>query len=253
MKKILMAAALAVSTACAAHAQNVMGDWQGALKAGRAELRIRLHITDVDYPRFTATLDSLDQQAMGLRVSSGTLDGSKLRFTVADLHVTYQGSANAGGTAIEGKWSEGMPLPLIFKRITVTKNADSKPAKPSDVDGAWLGALELDSGKLRIVFHITNTEDGLIATMDSLDENMKELPASMILRKGSSLKLEFNRTGALYEGKFDKGLTTLDGAWMQGGGNLPLVLKRVRDAADFNTRSELETHQIGLRSIRKAG
>ena len=45
---------------------------------------------------------------------------------------------------------------------------EKKPAKPSDIDGAWIGTLDLGI-KLRVVFHIAATPDGLTATAEFRD------------------------------------------------------------------------------------
>jgi hypothetical protein len=77
-----------------------------------------------------------------------------------------------------------------------------------------------------VVFHITNTEDGLTATMDSPDQNVNGIPVTAVTRTGSSLKLELKGIGGAFEGKISSDLATIEGTWTQGGGTLPLVLKR---------------------------
>ena len=85
--------------------------------------------------------------------------------------------------------------------------------------------------KLRIVFHITNTEDGLTATMDSPDQGAKGLPVTSVIRNGSSLILEMKQVGGRFEGKIAADLSTIEGTWAQGGSSTPFELKRVKDAA----------------------
>ena len=80
------------------------------------------------------------------------------------------------GKTISGTWTQGTALPLDFKRATTPIKTEHKPAKPSDIDGAWMGSLDLGAVQLRVVFHIVNTEDGLIATMDSPDQDRKVCP-----------------------------------------------------------------------------
>jgi pimeloyl-ACP methyl ester carboxylesterase len=240
MKNSLMLAALAVSLASVAHAQNIAGDWQGTLKPGDVELRLVLHITKNADGTFNATLDSVDQGANGIPVSSVAFQDSKLNLAVNAIspHGTYEGKVNADATAISGTWSQGQPLPLDFHRATVSVKTEHKPAKPSDIDGDWLGTLDAGTVKLRLAFHITNTEDGLTATMDSLDQKMNGLPATGVTRNGESLKIEFKQipgTGT-FEGKISKDLATIEGTWSQAGNSIPLVLKRVKSAAELERR-----------------
>jgi hypothetical protein len=236
MKKLAMMMVFLASAALVANAQEVVGDWQGTLKAGGAELRLALHITKGDGGELKATMDSIDQGANGIPASAITLKGSQLNFTVEAWHGTYEGKVNAAGTEIDGTWSQGQPLPLLFERAVSPAKTTHKPAKPSDIDGAWMGTLDAGVMKLRIVFHITNTEDGLTATMDSPDQNAKGLPVTSVTRDGASLKLELKQMAGEFEGKIAQDLNTIEGTWTQRGNSFPLVLKRVKDAAELERR-----------------
>lgn len=236
MKTLAMMMVFLASTVFVANAQDVVGDWHGTLKANGAELRLVLHITKGEGGELKATLDSVDQGANGIPVSAITVKESQLSLTVEAVHGTYEGKVNAAATEIEGTWSQGPPLPLVFKRGTLPAKAAPKPAKPSDIDGAWMGTLDAGEMTLRIVFHITNTEEGLTATMDSPDQNAKGIPVTSVTRDGASLKLELKQIAGGFEGKIAKDLATIEGTWTQGGNAFPLVLKRVKDAAELERR-----------------
>ena len=219
MNKVLMIAALVISTASVARARSIVGDWQGTLRPPGAELRLVLHITEGGDGGLKATLDSIDQGANGIPVASVTLKDSKLTLNVEAVHGTYEGTVNGDATEIKGTWSQGQPLPLDFKRA----------AAPSDIDGAWEGTLDTGAAKVRLVFHITNTADGLTATMDSPDQGAKGIPVTAVTRTGSSLKLELKQIGGGFEGKISADLASIEGNWTQGGGTLALTLKRSKD------------------------
>ena len=91
--------------------------------------------------------------------------------------------------------------------------------KPSDIDGDWMGTLDAGAVKLRVAFHITNTGDGLTATMDSIDQGTSGIPVTKVTRNESSLKMELKGIGGAFEGKIDKALTTIEGTWSQPGTN----------------------------------
>ena len=226
MSKVLMVTALVVCTAPFAGAKSIAGDWRGTLKAGEAELRLVLHITEVSDGSLKATLDSIDQNANGIPVTTITLKDSKLSLDVETVHGTYEGTVNAEATEITGTWTQVQSLPLEFKRGAFPPKAEHKPAKPSDIDGAWAGTLDTGSGKLRVVFHITNTADGLTATIDSPDQGASGIPASSVTRSGSTLKVESKPIGGVFEGKISSDLASIDGTWTQGGSSFPLTLKR---------------------------
>src|SRR5579863_7948 len=165
-----------------------------------------------------------------------TLKDSKLDLDVAAVHGTYEGKVAADAKTITGTWSQGAALPLEFKRAASAVKTEHKPAKPSDIDGAWMGSLDTGAVKLRVVFHIVNTEDGLTATMDSPDQGAKGIPTTSVTRDGASLKIEAKSIGGVFEGKIAADLSSIDGKWSQGGGTLPLLLKRVKDQAELERK-----------------
>ena len=228
MKTLLLAVSLVLLAVGSASSQEITGDWEGTLHAG-ADLRLVLHITKNDAGAFQATLDSVDQGVNGIAVSSVVLKDGQLSLGVDAVHGTYEGKVSADGSTISGTWSQGQPLPLDFKRATTPAKTEHKAVKPSDIDGAWMGTLEVGGGiKLRVVFNIANTEDGLIATLDSPDQGMTGLPTTKVTRDGASLKIEAEKVHGVFEGKISADLTSIDGTWKQGG-ELPLILHRETD------------------------
>ena len=215
---------------------DVVGDWQGSLNGGAAELHLVLHIVKAQNGSLSATLDSVDQNAIGIPVTKITLKDSELQLTVDAVHGSYDGRINADATAIKGIWFQGQPLNLEFKRMNAPHAVKHKPAPPSDIDGAWLGSIEAGAIKLRIVFHITNVTDGLTATMDSPDQGAMGIPVTTVTREGSSFKLEMKQIDGKYEGKISGDKTSIVGTWTQRGNSTPLVLKLVRDKAELELK-----------------
>ena len=242
MKRVLVLLLLTVAVTLA-RAQDVAGDWQGTLDAGMGQLRLVLHISKAADGALTATLDSIDQNANGIPVKSATLKNSKLNLDVEAVHGTYYGAVSPDGKTIAGTWNQGKALPLEFKRATAPIKTEHKPAKPSDIDGTWMGTLDAGGMKLRVVFHIVNTEDGLTATMDSPDQGMKGMPATSVTRTGSSLKIEAKNLNGAFEGTISADLSSIDGNWTQNGATLPLNLKRTKDEASL----ELKRPQVPVK------
>jgi fermentation-respiration switch protein FrsA (DUF1100 family) len=236
MKAGLRAAILILLAASPLHAQTVLGDWEGTLRVNAAELRLVLHVTKDDNGSLRATLDSVDQDAIGIPVTSITLTDSNLDFSVLAVHGTYKGKVNADATAIDGTWTQLQPLPLTLHRLTTPIKTEHKLAKPSDIDGAWWGLLNSGLIQLRMVFHITNTEDGLMATADSPDQNATGIPVTTVTRNGAALKLEMKQLAGVYEGKLDSTLSRIDGTWTQTGHTFSLTLKRLKNPAELERR-----------------
>ena len=165
-----------------------------------------------------------------------TLKDSKLDLTIDAVHGTYTGKVNADASEIDGTWSQGTAMALNFHRGGIAVKPAPKPAKPSDIDGDWLGTLDSGMGKLRLVLHITNTEDGLTATMDSLDQGANGLPVNSITRTGAELKFEMKSIGGSYDGTIGTDLGTISGTWTQMGKSFPLVLKPVKNKSELELK-----------------
>lgn len=113
--------ALTAFPALLACAQDVSGDWQGTLKAGAQEIRIVLQIAKSSSGGWAATMLSIDQSAdrgAGTPITSFSLDGSNIRFSIDAVRLSYVGNLSADGTSISGTLKQGPPLPLEFRRAT---------------------------------------------------------------------------------------------------------------------------------------
>ncbi|HEX3941260.1 MAG TPA: TIGR03435 family protein [Acidobacteriaceae bacterium] len=107
---------------------DIVGTWQGTLHAGQ-DLRLVLKVSRDDKGALKAVNYSIDQGGQPLNVSSISLEGSAVKFTVDLINGTYEGKLSADGNSIEGTWSQGTPLPLNFVRVTA-ETAWAIPAPP---------------------------------------------------------------------------------------------------------------------------
>ena len=64
----------------------------------------------------------------------------------------------------------------------------SVSARAQGLAGDWMGTLDAGPLKLRLVFHITENEKGLAATLDSLNQNVKGLPVSSVTLNGAATR-----------------------------------------------------------------
>lgn len=208
---------------------QILGDWQGTLSAGGAELRLLFHFTAGKDGTLSATLDSVDQGANSIPVNSVTLKGAKLSLGVDAVQGTYEGTVNADATAITGTWSQGTPLELNLTRAVVGAHSTPKPAAPSDIDGTWQGTLDLGSQTLRIVYKIENTSDGLTASMQSPDQAPAWTTAYPMTRDGLSITIPIKANGSTYDGKLSADKGSIEGTFKQAGNSIPLTLKHIKE------------------------
>ncbi len=112
----------------AAWAQSVEGSWQGTLEVGPTKLRVGLHVSKSG-GGWTSTFDSLDQGATGIPVQTTTVSGSALHFEMPAMHISFDGKLSADGSQIVGTFTQGMGIPLVWKRVEKTETV-SRPQTP---------------------------------------------------------------------------------------------------------------------------
>jgi hypothetical protein len=122
-------------------------------------------------------------------------------------------------------------IPLVLYRI-----------RPSHIDRIWAGTLIYESFRLRLVFYIASSPEGLIAAMKSCDQDNAIVPMSSVKLIGRAIVLEADGIGARFEGEFNHDLRTIEGAWTQGGISLPW-LKHVVQEEDLKAHRPQETIQ----------
>jgi len=112
------------------------GTWQGSLEAGAVKLRVGLHIAKNEKGKWTSTFDSIDQGAIGLPVKVTTVSGAALHFEMPGMGLSFDGKLSADGTQIAGTMTQGVALPIVFKRVekiaALNRPQTPKPPFPYD-------------------------------------------------------------------------------------------------------------------------
>ncbi len=113
---------------------DIDGAWAGVLAAGPMNLHLVFHIATTP-AGLSATLDSLDQGAKGIPVSSVTRDKFNLKLEMKKLAAVMDGTISDDGTAISGTFTQaGNPLPLTLKRVKneadLVRRRPQEPVKP---------------------------------------------------------------------------------------------------------------------------
>jgi len=111
-----------------AHAQDVTGQWNGVLSVQGINLRIVFHVNQVG-DGYTATMDSPDQGASGIPVTSATFKDMKLSLAIPNISLQYEGEFKID--SIVGTFKQGgLSIPMTLKRTPVILNRPQEPAPP---------------------------------------------------------------------------------------------------------------------------
>ncbi len=121
---------LAAGTGLAQEPPDPAGTWLGTLTFPGAQLRLVLNVTRGSDGALAATMDSPDQGATGIPVSSVTLEGRSFRAEVSAIGGVYAGTMGEDGRTMEGTWSQGgQSFPLDMSR---TEGEVERPARPQE-------------------------------------------------------------------------------------------------------------------------
>lgn len=105
---------------------------------------------------------------------------------------------------------------VLLSSLTLSAQAPS---------GSWLGTLDIQGFKLRLVMHITETDAGLSAILDSPDQQAFGIPVQEVRYEAPRLALDIAAVGAKFAGDLNAAGDEINGIFEQGGMKLPLVLK----------------------------
>lgn len=97
------------------YGQKIAGTWNGILEAGEVTLRVDFHITSTD-DGYSATLDSPDQNAYGIPVSTVEFTKPDVAITVVNLNIEYEGKLEDDNT-IKGTFTQmGQSFEMDLKK-----------------------------------------------------------------------------------------------------------------------------------------
>jgi uncharacterized protein (TIGR03435 family) len=117
----------------AAPKQEISGTWQGKLSSPQVpngELRLVFKITSAEGGALKALVYAIDRDPTPFGATSVTLKGSTLQVSVQLLQSVFEGTLDADGNTITGKWTQAANvLPLNLVRAT-DKTAWAIPELP---------------------------------------------------------------------------------------------------------------------------
>ena len=235
-------------------AQEIAGDWNGVLEVRGTKLTLVFHF-NCNNGLYTGTMDSPDQSAKGIPITSVTFKDSLLNVTLTPLQAEYSGKWD--GKSLKGTFKQmGMSFPLDLEKGALKRNRPQEPKAPfpynvEDVtflnakDGISLaGTLTFPKGKVNSKYPAVVMITGSGA--ENRDEEIFDhkpfwIIADYLTRKGIAV-LRFDDRGFGKSGGVYKGATSADFA------------KDVEAAVAYlRTRKDINKKKIGLMGHSEGG
>ena len=211
---------------------DLQGYWKGTL----ASMPVDLKIAEQADRTFRAEFDSVQEGMRNIPVSITYLR-PRIKVQVNGFGSWFEGNVEAGDARIAGIWSVSgtRTFPVVFERADPAIDAARVSARnysfitDDELQGHWRGELSTGRNgkpvKLHLVLHIAKMPDKtFVALLDSPDEFMSGIEASMIRFSAPNLQLRWVGVGSSYDGEFRDGKIT--GTWRDKSGSHPLALER---------------------------
>ena len=152
---------------------DLSGKWHGTLAVRGINLRIGLDLVH-NANALSGNMYSFDQGNMPIALEKVTYDGESFSFQITRLKASYAAEVNESGTEMQGLFVQGLPIPLILKRVDEfpQPNRPQEPQKPfpyeiieveytNEISGGTIaGTLTLPPGRERAPVALLITGSG---------------------------------------------------------------------------------------------
>ena len=113
-----------------AFAQDITGTWDGILKVQGTQLRLVFNISKTN-TGFTSTMDSPDQKATGIPITTTTFENNTLKLAIPMASISYEGVLG-NDRNIVGTFKQGaLTVPLNLTKGVVEKEKIVRPQEPT--------------------------------------------------------------------------------------------------------------------------
>jgi pimeloyl-ACP methyl ester carboxylesterase len=216
---------------------GLVGSWIGKLEPlPGVSLTLVFHVKQANDGSFSATMDSPDQGATGLKVDSVKLDGQKAALEMKEIGASYKGTLSDDGQTLKGTFAQGgRETPMQLAR-TAEEGLPKPVTAPDELKGLWEGKLKLGGGiELRMVLRVepAKAAPGRLAPfLDSPDQGSKGIPVTAIGLDASKVSFEVKPLGVAFSGTLNEAGDAISGTFEQGGAKLPLDLKKTEKVVE---------------------
>lgn len=129
MKNIMLVLFIVFNT-LAMYGQDISGQWNGILKVQGTQLRLVFNLDKIDH-KYRSTMDSPDQGAKGIPVTSTTFENSTLKIEITNARIQYEGTLNKDNAFVGIFKQRGQEFPLTLSIQPIQKEVVKRPQEPT--------------------------------------------------------------------------------------------------------------------------
>jgi len=129
MKKLIIIIFTSLTTLLT-YAQDITGQWNGVLKVQGIQLRVVFNINEVENV-YSSTMDSPDQGAKGIPVTSTSFENAILKLVVANAGIEYEGVLGKDNIVVGNFKQAGQSFPMSLSKEIIEKEKIIRPQEPT--------------------------------------------------------------------------------------------------------------------------
>ena len=119
----------AIFVSISINAQNVIGQWNGLLKVQGKQLRLVFNISKIDN-QLQATMDSPDQGAKGIPVTTASFENSVLNLAIATARIEFEGTLGKDNIIVGIFKQGGQSFQMNLSKEIIEKEKLLRPQEP---------------------------------------------------------------------------------------------------------------------------
>lgn len=194
---------------------RLQGPWHGQV----ASLTVVFRVEQVD-GKYLAFLDSPDQGASDIPITTLEVNGDDLTFEIAAAGASFSGQISA--EELSGEWNQGgQTTQLALVRGPYTPSVNLSDQVMQQLAGTWQGEVN----DTQLVFRFTLDADGHFeASLDIPSLGANGLPLSNLNIEGENFSFGVGGIGAEFAGTLSG--NQLNGEWTRAGDTNPLLLNK---------------------------
>ena len=147
---------IALFTSIRLTAQDISGQWNGALKVQGTQLRLVFNITKTG-SGISSTMDSPDQGAKGIPTTTTNFENSILKITIENAKIEYVGTFGKDNIIV-GTFKQGeQSFPMNLSKEVIKKEKIVRPQEPTKPYSYYSEDLTFENNKAGIILAGTLT------------------------------------------------------------------------------------------------
>jgi len=155
MKKIILVI-FVILTNLSIYSQDISGKWNGILKVQGIQLRLVFNIAQTE-KGYSSTMDSPDQGAKGIPVTSTSYENSILKLEVSNAAIQYEGTLDKNNAFVGTFKQGGQSFPLVLTKEEIEKEKVLRPQEPTKPYPYYSEEVKFKNTKDKIVLAGTLT------------------------------------------------------------------------------------------------